>query len=116
MHARFRALGDPTRCAIVERLARGPATVGELAVPHQMSLPAITKHLAVLEAAGLIQRERTGRHVHCALQTHALEDVASWADRQHRFWTEALARLDDEIAGSATIHTTSAAHPPEENP
>lgn len=100
MSATFRALGDPTRCALVERLAHGPATVSDLAAPYEMSLPAITKHLTVLERAGLIRRERVGRHVRCTLQPQALTDVEAWADRHHRFWTGALRRLDAVLAST----------------
>lgn len=102
MPAIFRALGDPTRCAIVEDLVHGPATVGVLAAPHEMSLPAITKHLVVLERVGLIRRERIGRQVRCTLQSRTLDDVATWADQQRRFWTGALDRLDDALASTST--------------
>lgn len=90
----FAALADPTRRAIVAELARrGARTTGELAEPHAMSLPAVSKHVAVLERAGLVTRRRSGRRHVCTLHGHALSEAARWLDENHRFWTERLDRL-----------------------
>jgi len=91
----FGALADGTRRAILRRLARGAATVGELAEPFHMSRPAISKHLRVLERAGLVQRERNGRLSRCELDAANLKDAAEWLDAYRAFWTgqlDALAR------------------------
>jgi DNA-binding transcriptional ArsR family regulator len=87
----FAALADGTRRAIVGRLALGDATVGELAQPFRISRPAISKHLRVLERAGLVRRERDGRLSRCSLDTAAMREAAAWVDRYCAFWT---ARLD----------------------
>ena len=91
----FGALADGTRRAILGRLALGEATVGELARPFRVSRPAISKHLRVLERAGLVRRARDGRIIRCALDAAALRDAAEWVDRYRAFWTgrlDALAR------------------------
>lgn len=96
----FHALSDPTRVAIVEQLGAGSATVGTLAAPHRMSLPAVTKHLGVLETAGLLRRERRGRTVVCTLEPAPLREAESWlADRQ-RFWHATLDRLEQLLDAS----------------
>jgi DNA-binding transcriptional ArsR family regulator len=87
----FGALADPTRRAILARLALGEITVGELAEPFEMSLPAVSKHLNVLEAAGLVQREKQGRLRRCQLDGRPLEAAAGWIEEYRRFWE---ARLD----------------------
>lgn len=87
----FAALADPTRRGLVATLARGPRTVGDLAAPLPMSLVNVTKHLAVLERAGLVHRTRHGRNVVCRLQPRALADAAGWLETYRQFWT---ARLD----------------------
>ncbi|MGH9246184.1 MAG: ArsR/SmtB family transcription factor [Acidimicrobiales bacterium] len=84
----FGALADPTRRAIVERLMAGEHTVGELAVPFAMSLPAVSKHLTVLERAGLIVRERHGRHHRCRLRAQPLQRASAWLDRYEAFWAD----------------------------
>jgi DNA-binding transcriptional ArsR family regulator len=93
-HARldraFAALADPTRRAILARLASGNATVGELARPFKVSRPAISKHLRVLERAGLVHRTREGRVNRCALDGRALRPVAEWIDRYRVFWSNRL--------------------------
>src|ERR1044072_7576153 len=86
----FGALADPTRRAILARLASGNATVGELARPFKMSRPAISKHLRVLEDAGLVNRTREGRINRCALDGRALEPVADWIDQYREFWSDRL--------------------------
>ena len=90
----FAALGDPTRRAIVERLASGDATVLELAAPFEISLPAISRHLKVLEEAGLITRGRDAQRRPCRLRPEALREVTAWAERTRREWEERFERLD----------------------
>jgi DNA-binding transcriptional ArsR family regulator len=89
----FAALADPTRRAIIARLAQGDATVGELAEPFEISLPAISRHLRILEEAALISNERQGKHRLCRLQPDALAGVAEWIDFQRTFWGESFDRL-----------------------
>jgi DNA-binding transcriptional ArsR family regulator len=90
----FAALSDPTRRAILARLAEGEATVGELAEPFDISLPAISRHLRVLEAASLIARERPGPHRRCRIRPEALRAASEWFDIYRRFWIGAFDRLD----------------------
>jgi DNA-binding transcriptional ArsR family regulator len=89
----FGALADGTRRAILGRLATGAATVGELAQPFRVSRPAISKHLRVLERAGLVRREREGRTSRCVLNPIALREAAAWVDYYRAFWTEQLDAL-----------------------
>lgn len=93
----FSAIADPTRRAILQRLSRGEAPVKELAEPFQMTLPAITKHLKVLEKAGLIERSRSAQMRPCKLSAKTLKDAASWIDRYRAFWEESFDRLDDYL-------------------
>jgi DNA-binding transcriptional ArsR family regulator len=88
------ALSDPTRRAILARLATGQATVTELAAPFAMSMPAVSRHLKVLEHAGLITRGREAQWRPCRITTDPLRDVADWLAHYQRFWTESLDRLD----------------------
>ena len=98
LDAVFSAVADPTRRAIVADLARhGGRTTGELAQPHAMSLPAVSKHLSVLERAGLVTRTRQGRHQVYALRPQPLSEAAQWLDRHHRFWTERVDALTDYL-------------------
>ena len=90
----FHALADPTRRAILSRLARGAATVKELASPFAMSGPAVSKHLRVLERAGLIQRGREAQWRPCTLEAGPLKDVAEWTGGFRQFWEANYARLD----------------------
>ncbi|HSE76698.1 MAG TPA: metalloregulator ArsR/SmtB family transcription factor [Alphaproteobacteria bacterium] len=94
----FGALADPTRRAIVARLAKGEANVGALAAPFAMSWPAVSKHLRVLEAAGLLRRERTGRSHRCRLDPAPIIAALRWLEEHRRFWNESLARLDAILA------------------
>jgi DNA-binding transcriptional ArsR family regulator len=94
LDAVFSALGDPTRRRILTRLARGPAAVGELAEPFAMTLPAVSKHLRVLERAGLVRREREGWYHRCYLEAGPLESAASFLARYRPFWERTL----DELA------------------
>ena len=93
----FSALADPTRREILARLARGEASVTELAEPFDMSLPAISKHLKVLERAGLISRGRERQWRPARLEAQPLREVAEWADRYRRFWEERYDRLDEYL-------------------
>ncbi len=93
----FSALGDPTRRAIVERLASGDATVLELAAPFDISLPAISRHLKVLGEAGLISRGRDAQRRPCRLRPEALEQVTAWAEHTRRAWEERFERLDEYL-------------------
>ena len=90
----FQALADPTRRAILERLSLGEASVGELAEPFQISLAAVSKHIRVLERAGLIQRRVEGRSHHCRLSAEPLREVADWSARYREFWEQNLELLD----------------------
>ena len=94
----FRALADPTRRAMVSRLAHGELTVGELAEPFAMSAPAVSKHLKVLEGAGLVEREREGRLHRLRLVTGRLDAAEAWIGDQRRFWESTLASLDRYLA------------------
>jgi DNA-binding transcriptional ArsR family regulator len=89
------AVSDPTRRAIVDRLTRGPARITDIAEPFAMSLAAVSKHVKVLENAGLVRRTRQGREHTLELDASPLREVASWATRYEGYWTERLARLDD---------------------
>jgi DNA-binding transcriptional ArsR family regulator len=93
----FGALADPTRRAILERLTEGEATVSELAEPFEMSLPAISKHLKVLERAGLITRGRDAQWRPCRLEVGPLKDIDDWMGAYRRFWDESFDRLDDYL-------------------
>lgn len=94
LDATFAALADPTRRAIVARLAAGEATVQELAAPFAISLPAVSKHLKVLEGAGLITRGRDGQRRPCHLRAEALDDITAWAAQTRRAWEERFDRLE----------------------
>ena len=94
LNAKFSALADPTRRAILARLALGETTVGDLAKPFDMSAPAISKHLKVLERAGLIARGREAQWRPCRLNATALKEVDDWLEHYRRLWEERLDRLD----------------------
>ncbi|MBS0418646.1 MAG: winged helix-turn-helix transcriptional regulator [Proteobacteria bacterium] len=93
LHIRFQALGDPTRLSVVQQLLRGPASVSELAKPHKMALPPFTKHLHVLEKAGLITSEKNGRIRTCTIDPRAFADMDRWFSDRRRLWTGRLGRL-----------------------
>ena len=95
LSAIFAALADPTRRAIIARLAEGEATVGELAAPFELSLPAISKHLKVLQRSGLIEQGRQAQWRPCRLKPGPLRDVQSWLDRYQEFLGERYDRLDE---------------------
>ena len=94
LSATFAALADPTRRAILARLASGECSVTELAEPFEMSMPAVSKHLRVLERAGLIARRKEAQWRHCRINAGPLKDVATWAERYRHVWEERLDRLD----------------------
>ena len=97
LSAIFGALADPTRRAIIARLAEGEATVGELAAPFELSLPAISKHLKVLQRSGLIEQGRHAQWRPCRLKPEPLRDVQSWLDRYQEFLGERYDRLDEYL-------------------
>ncbi len=97
LSATFAALADPTRRAILARLAGGEASVTTLAEPFRMSMPAVSKHLKVLERAGLIARGREAQWRPCRLQAGPLKDVAQWVEHYRAFWEQSLDRLDDYL-------------------
>ena len=97
LDATFAALADPTRRAILARLATGEATVGELAAPFELSLPAVSKHLRVLQRAGLIEQGRHAQWRPCRLRPEPLREVDAWIARYRALWEERLGRLDDYL-------------------
>jgi DNA-binding transcriptional ArsR family regulator len=97
LDATFTALADPTRRAIVTRLAQGDATVSELAAPFDMSLPGISKHLKVLERCGLISRTRRAQFRPCHLERQALDAAAGWIEENRRVWAERFDKLDAHL-------------------
>lgn len=98
LSATFAALADPTRRAILARLAQGEVTVTDLAEPFDISLPAVSKHLKVLERAGLVERGRQAQWRPVRLDPAPLQEASGWIDRYRRFWEESLDRLDDYLA------------------
>lgn len=97
LSATFSALADPTRRAILARLMSGEVSVSELAEPFEMSLPAISKHLKVLERAGLIARGRAAQWRPCRLEAGPLKDVTEWLERYRQFWEQSFDRLEDYL-------------------
>jgi DNA-binding transcriptional ArsR family regulator len=97
LSATFAALSDPTRRAILARLANGESAVNELAQPFRISLPAITKHLKVLERAGLIERSRQAQKRPCRLQAKPLREAGDWVQQYRRFWERQFDQLDDYL-------------------
>ena len=98
LSATFAALADPTRRSILTALADGEASVTELAEPFDMTLPAVSKHLKVLERAGLIERDRRAQWRPCRLAPEPLKDVSDWVERYREFWEQGLDRLDDYLS------------------
>ncbi|MBL8642369.1 MAG: winged helix-turn-helix transcriptional regulator [Rhodospirillaceae bacterium] len=108
LSAKFAALADPTRRAILARLTLGETSVSELAEPFAISLPAISKHLKVLETAGLVARSREAQWRPCRLEPAALKEVDTWLERYRRFWEARLDRLDAyllEVHAAETAQT-----------
>ena len=93
----FAALADPTRRAILARLLSGECSVGELAQPFEMSMPAVSKHLRVLERAGLIAQRREAQWRRCRIQAASLKKVSDWTERYRQVWEERLDRLDEYV-------------------
>ena len=108
LDATFAALADPTRRAIVARLAVGDATVNELAEPFDLSLPGISKHLKVLERSGLITRTRRAQFRPCHLERPALDAAVDWIEANRRLWSERFDKLDDHLR---TLQTPSNGDP-----
>ncbi len=107
LSATFAALADPTRRAILARLASGECSVGELAEPFAMSMPAVSKHLSVLESAGLITRRRQAQWRHCRIEAARLAEVAAWAEQYREIWQQRLDRLDSylgQVQGKGKRH------------
>lgn len=105
LDATFSALGDPIRRAILARLARGESTVSELAEPFDVSLPAVSKHLRVLERAGLVRREVIGREHRCRLDGRPLREAEAWLDHYRNFWEVRLDALERHlISGKKRTH------------
>ncbi|WP_141581382.1 helix-turn-helix transcriptional regulator [Actinomadura sp. WMMA1423] len=98
LDATFAALADPTRRAILARLTHGEASVGELAAPFSMSQPAVSKHLRVLERAGLVSRGRDAQRRPCRLEARPLQDALAWLADFRQYWEESYQRLDDLLA------------------
>ena len=98
LSATFAALSDPTRRAILARLSQGETSVTELAAPFDLSLPAISKHLAVLERTGLIERRRDARWRPCKLKPEPLKDAAGWIEQYRQFWEQSFDRLEAYLA------------------
>jgi DNA-binding transcriptional ArsR family regulator len=97
LDATFAALADPTRRAILARLVEGQASVAQLTIPFSMSQPAISKHLKVLERAGLITRGREAQQRPCRLNAKPLKEAVDWIEQYRRFWEESLDRLDEYL-------------------
>jgi DNA-binding transcriptional ArsR family regulator len=109
LSATLSALADPTRRAMLARLAGGEATVTELAAPFSISLPAISKHLKVLEKAGLIERGREAQFRPCRLDAAPLREVADWVNRYREYWERRFALLDELLADAQTGKAAAAA-------
>ena len=104
----FSALADPTRRAILARLAQGEATVNELAAPFELKLPTVSKHLKVLQHAGLVSQTKKAQWRPCRLEAAPLKDVAEWAERFRANWEESFQRLDEYLAElQSTPNTTN---------
>lgn len=110
----FAALADPTRRAILARLSSGDAPVKELARPFKMSGPAITKHLKVLERAGLISRSRQAQQRPCHIEARPLEEAANWMEQYRAFWEESFDRLEEYLL-TVTAKTTPKKRPPKQS-
>lgn len=104
----FAALANATRRAILQRLALGAATVSEIAQPFDVGLPAISKHLTVLELAGLVQRGRNAKFRPCTLDASPIRDVASWADQYRPVWEERFDRMEQHLQHLQATNGTSA--------
>jgi len=106
----FAALADPTRRAILARLASGEKSVNELAEPFEMSLPAVSKHLKVLESAGLIARGREAQWRPCRLEAAPLKDISNWVERYRKFWEQSFDRLEAYLRKIQTMEKKGKNH------
>lgn len=106
----FHGLADPTRRAVVTRLAGGPAAVSELAAPHEMALPSFLKHLKVLEEAGLVKSRKLGRVRTCTLEIEAMAEVERWIAERKRFWEQQYDQLEAFLASTAPQEKTDDSH------
>jgi DNA-binding transcriptional ArsR family regulator len=111
LDATFAALADPTRRAILARLALGETSVSELAGPFSMSLPAVLKHVEALERAGLLEARKDGRVRRCRLEAAPLQEAAGWISRYRRFWVERLAALDRYLSDPTREEDDTWPHP-----
>ena len=100
----FSALADPTRRAILRALTRSPSTINEIAKPFPVSLNAVSKHVMVLERAGLVRREIKGREHHCWIEPHPLRQADAWLEQYRRFWEESFDRLDEYLKEIQSKH------------
>ena len=116
LDATFFALGDPTRRAIVAALARGQASVSDLARPHKISLPAVMKHLRVLEQAGLISQEKNGRVRHCRLRPQPMVQASNWLSQYQAFWEKQFDALDRYLNQSPTAEDPKCQPQPKRRP
>lgn len=120
LDARFSALADPTRRAMIDRLSRGPASVSELAAPFAMSLPAVVQHLGVLEGCGLVTTHKQGRVRTCQLQGSALATVEDWMRERRQFWNRKLdalaASLEEESAPTTALRRSRSGGLDKESP
>lgn len=114
LDATFAALSDPIRRAIVARLARGDTSVGELARPFDVSLPAVSKHLRVLERAGLLTQDRQGRIRRCRLRAAPLRVANQWIERYRRFWAERLDALAEFVEQAQASKARMPPHEPQQ--
>ena len=110
LDAVFHGLADPTRRAVITRLAAGPAPVSELAAPHRMALPSFLKHLKVLEEAGLLKSQKAGRVRTCTLQLDTLAQVERWIAERKRFWEQQYDQLEAYLALTDTEEKTGDRH------
>ena len=98
----FAALADPTRLKIIERLSKGPLTVGQIAEGFAISQPAISRHVRILEESGLLQRNVVGRVHRCTLSPVAMDSAAKWIEKQRAYWNKALDRLESVLANTSS--------------
>ena len=112
LDAIFSALAHATRRAMLGRLAQGPASVGELGEPHDISAPAISKHLRVLESAGLVRRDLDGRVHRCSLRPAGMQDAAAWMETYRAFWTHQFGKLDVYLEELKSTHMNASTEAP----
>ena len=106
LNAAFAALSDPTRRKVIDRLRRGPASVGELSRPFRISQQALSRHIATLEAARLIDKEKVGREQICRLRPDAIRKVSDWAENFRAFWEDRYDRLDEVLVELKSVDSS----------